>query len=373
MSYGLSRIPTPRSVAPEDILAYLRDHTDYAVILAIICLQTTLILWLFIQIVFLHYYKRNREKEESKIRTQAENVFSSYVSGIMPHSEALLELQHLAPHKKGHVEIIQNLFLEFFRLIHGQGFDNLKLFFQESGMEKQLIHDLKNSPDDLSMLYIQLASESKCEGAKQELKFLLRHKNRDIRFQALCALVEVFHFDALTYIEESGFHLNEWEEMILLEKFLLLPNRHQFPLERFLSSDNEELVRMTIRIGRFFNRYDIAPALKQLIHHSNQLIRKRVYLAIGTLLLSEHEQDLIHQYPNEESANKKIILQTLGLTGTEDSLDFLLQIAGSQIPELSLEAARAVQKIGKKERLKAGSAENEHLQRIIAHLEDPLL
>ncbi|MDX5320810.1 MAG: hypothetical protein LPK45_06890 [Bacteroidota bacterium] len=258
-------------------------------------------------------------------------------------------------------------------LVQGQSFRALQELLQRSGLADELVKKLGKPDHPHLLLFMHVASEAEIPSSKQAFKKLLKHKEREVRFQALCALMEVYQFNALEYIYEVGFKINEWEEMILLEKILAYPGRNTLNLSLYLKSDNEQLVRLSIRIARNTNRYDLENELKELLHHPNPSIRHRSYLAIGTLLMNDLEEEITSSYHSETLQNKKAILRALEDIGTTKSYPLLHEILTEVKGEVTVPAAKALYSIGGETAFEPLLAENDTMLKIIQHIQDPLL
>lgn len=370
--FTLHPIPVPEWTW-QGIWQYMQVHTDYFIILLIIAINILMILWFFISTVIIHAVKRNKEQAILSLREETENLLSEFIGDDGQMDDYAQRIKTLFDKNPERRHELFDVYLEFLNLVQGQSFRNLQELLHASGLADALIKKLGKTDNPHLLLYMHMASEAELQESKQAFKKLLKHKEREVRFQALCALMEIFQFDAMAYIHEVGFKVNEWEEMILLEKILAYSGRNSLNLPLYLKSDNDQLVRLSIRVAKHTNRYDVEGELHHLLSHKNQGIRNRVYLAIGVLLMNDLEPELLKAYDSESPENQKSILKALNDIGTRVSAPFLENIIREKQSETTLLAARALYEIGGEAAFGALLSEDVQIQHIIHHIQDPLL
>lgn len=369
----LPSIPIPEW-SPAGLAAYFTEHTNYAVVLTLIILNTVAVLYLVVSVVFRQGIKRREENRRTMLKGEVENLLSSFLSDTATEDLAATVIRGWNARSRRNEIIICQVFVNFFGMISGSARENLFRLYELSGTKERVIAGLSrryNNPH--TFLYIDLASKSNTAEAKQGLKSLLKHPEREIRFQALCSLVEVFRFNALAYIMEKQVEINEWEEMILMEKLLTLPSRGEIPMREYLASGNESLMRMTLRMARHFNRYDVEEELPVLLDHASPSLRQRVYEVAGTLLLNGLQDAFMEKYPSETPENQRTLLKSMASMGGNEALPFLTAIFQAKTPELSLLAAAAIFAISGQEGLRDRAGVEPQLIRICLHIEDPAL
>lgn len=355
------------------ILDYIKVYHGYFGVLAFLLICLALTLLLSFRIVYARAAKRKSERLFKEAELSAEDLLTEYLGGAINEEEAVTALNRLLKQRSAPTESVALVFRSYFMILSRESKDELRRLFLDSRMA-DLTQKRLDRPDEHVILYIELAALAQFTSVKQQLKKLLRDDYLDVRFQALCALVDLFKFNALKYMLEAGYKPSEWEEMILMQKLLRDKSNANFDFQLFLNSNNEQLVRFAVRAAQLFNRFELGESFRALLHHPSDSIRRRVYEAAGVLLMNELQEDIIKAFHNENLVTKRTILKTLEQLGDEDALPFLTDLFQSKTPELSLKAGKAIYSItGKGQKLEEVAAEDEKLMLMVEHIKDPLI
>lgn len=366
-------VPKPSSFSLRGLMDYAVDHTDYFIILTFIILSGIAASSLIIRI----YIAKKRNARARKIaqitNDGADDILSEYLGEGINLEEATNALNRLLKKEKRPLESIATVFRSYFQMLSGESKAALVQLFTQSKMSEKTLKRLK-SPDEHIILYIELTANAKFVDAKQDLKKLLKHPLNAVKFEALCALVDLFKFNALGYMLDVKYRPSEWEEMILMQKLKRAPEPGNLDLKPFLVSDNIQLVRFAVRAAQQFNRFEVSDTFKDLINSPSLSTRKRVYEAAGSLLMNELQNDIINAFENEQLTNQRLILKTLAKLGDEEAFPFLESVYKSKTPELSLLAGKAIYTISNKsEVLDQISGQEPDLLLMLEHIKDPLL
>ncbi|TNE80203.1 MAG: HEAT repeat domain-containing protein [Bacteroidetes bacterium] len=357
----------------EGLISYIETHPVYFGVITFLLICLFLTLNLSYRIMVARIRKRNHEANAKQAALDTEDLLTEYLGGALNKEEASNALNRLLTNRSKPLESIALVFRSYFQMLSGESKEELKRLFLESRFaaitQKRLA-----KPDEHVILYIELAALAQFNSVKQELKKLLRNDHLDVRFQALCALVDLFKFNALKYMLEVKYKPSEWEEMILMQKLLRDKSNANFDFNLFLNSNNDQLVRFAVRAAQLFNRFELGESFRELLHHPSESIRRRVYEAAGVLLMNELQSDIIQAFPQENLVTKRTILKTLQNLGDDDALPFLTELFLAKEPELSLKAGKAIYFIsGKNSRIDEIALADEQLMRMVEHIKDPLI
>ncbi len=355
------------------IRAYGEEHPVYLGVLVFLFICLFLTLNLSFRIVYARTRKRRLERYLKEAELDTEDLLTEFLGDAISKDEAISALNRLIQDRNKPIESIALVFRSYFQMLSGESKEQLKRLFLESKIA-ELTQKRLTKPDEHVILYIELAALAQFTSVKQQLKKLLRDDYLDVRFQALCALVDLFKFNALKYMLEARYKPSEWEEMILMQKLLRDKSNANFDFQLFLNSNNEQLVRFAVRAAQLFNRFELGESFRSLLKHPSESIRRRVYEAAGVLLMNELQEDIIQAFPNENLVTKRTILKTLQLLGDDDALPFLIDLFKSKTPELSLKAGKAIFLItGKGTSLEEIASHDEKLMLMVEHIKDPLI
>ena len=351
---------------------WLYHSTEYFIITSIVIVNVSAILYLLIKISIIASLKRHKEHTEKIITEKIEDIFTEYLNEENSLEKATNAIRALLIHSNQIIVI--KIFLKYFRVLSGSSEEKLKLLTESTGLNKTVIQNLKNPRNPDLDLFINFVSVNQISETVPFLENILKSSNHASKFQALCALIEISQFNALEFIYESDFKLNEWEEMILLEKLLSLPRMANLKMSPYLNSGKEYMILLSLRLARHFNQFEIENELKNLIGNPSEKVRKNVYLTASSLFMNQLQHDFISIYPNETFNNKIEIIKALENIGDTGSLEFLERIFLSKTPELSILAGYAIASVtGSNQKLFRLTKNDETLAKMINHINDPLI
>lgn len=354
----------------DQFTVWIYYSTEYFIITAIIIVNSGAVVYLLIRILFSGTIKRLKEKHETETTEKLEDILTEFLSEEIDVDSAS---EKIYPYLTNRI-LTTKIFLNYFSILSGSSEEKIKLLVSKSGIEKYTLKELKDPHNPDLVLYIRFASAAQIGDAAPLLEKILFHSKHSARFDALCALIEISQFDALEFIYQNDFKLNEWEEMILLEKLLTISRPSQLNIGQYFHTNKEYMILLSLRLARHFNQFDLENDLKKLITHPSEKIRKNVYLSAAALYMNNLQHDLISRYEAETFNNKREIISALGKLGDTGCLYFLEQIFVSKTQELSLLAGYAISEItGSSDKLKRLIHGDEQLSLMINHISDPLI
>lgn len=349
---------------------WIYHSTEYFIVTSIILVNSAAIIYLLIRILFSGTVKRLKEKSDNEITEKIEDILTEFLSDGIDVTTASDKISKLG----SNIVLTTKIFSKYLNILTGDSEEKIKLLVTQCGLKNSILTELKNTRNPDLVLYIRFASLAQITEAVPFFEKILFHSLHSARFDALCGLIQLSQFNALEFIYSNDFKLNEWEEMILLEKLLSLSRTSDIKLRHYFHSNKEYMILLSLRLARHFNQFDIENELKGLITHSSEKVRKNVYLTAAALFMNTLQHELISQYEVETFNNKREILTALSKLGDTGSLHFLEQIFLSKTQELSLLAGYAIVEItgssGKLARLTKG---DEQLTQMINHISDPLV
>lgn len=206
--------------------------------------------------------------------------------------------------------------------------------------------------------------------AAKKIEPYLNHSNEKLRSNALIAYVLLTERDLsfLINIKHEPLFIKEIE---ILEICKMRKLKRPDLLKEFLSSENDFIVRLGLRLAVYYNASDLENFIANCIYHENPMVRELTYIAIDDLFLIEKSYAMVSRYDEETASNKTQIIKSLYKIGNESHLNFLKShLLMSQ--QNQLEIARAINFIDPKS-LSDLALKDQRIQKLKKHIDENLL
>lgn len=180
------------------------------------------------------------------------------------------------------------------------------------------------------------------------IKPYLNHSNEILRSNACIAYLSVTsksidflgdYKKEISLIDELKFF-----DLMRIKKFALPGN-----IESWLSSPNEAIVRIGLRLIVFHNQASYNDKIIGLLNSKSRSIRHEAIKAIEQLGIINTEDILLHIFPNEDKLNQLAIISALGIVGELTTLRFFEKFLNENKDlidvDIKIKAVECIQKI----------------------------
>lgn len=311
-----------------------------------------------------------REKRNERILLFFEELLSVYLEDEQARESTLHRLQQQLTSTE-RKELLAKVLVNYKRNFSGDYGRMIKQLYVSLSLQDHSSKKLESRKWNVRAAGISELTQMEITGAANRFIKFLDARESDVRMLAISGLIELTRYDALKHIEEKNYHLSDWEQTIMLERFLSLPKEDIPGIERLLRSENDSIVSFSLHLVKHLNQYQAGPEVIKLLKHPNAEIRKLAVEVAGALLLVDCLPQLISMYPAEAVDTKLTIIGTIGEIGSGSELGFLMQQLNTDDHEIILSAVRAMIRIDPScgETLEKQKSEKE-LQSIVAHATD---
>jgi hypothetical protein len=203
-------------------------------------------------------------------------------------------------------------------------------------------------------------------------------KNRFLNKESRTSYLGVSKNDPFKFFENSTQNLNQWDQIGLMQQFLL---HHKDNLPNFSKwikySKETSQVIFFVRMVAYFDQKNSIPTLVELLETYDHEIRSEVILALGRMKVIEVEQTFIDMYFSQPLNCQNAIVEAVSYIHSGNALDFLKQAYESvnnyDTKKLIAEVIYLYGKSGKDYFKELQKNERGFNQLILKHVENPLI
>lgn len=232
------------------------------------------------------------------------------------------------------------------KALAGTAAANLVLLYNQCGLERDSLHKLASKKWHLQAQGIQeLAVMEQRSQVTRLYRFTNAH-NEVVRKEAQVAIVQLYGFEGLRFLDVIDRPLSEWQQIQLLR---LLQHAGGLPVEnaaRWLSSPNETVRVFTLKLIAEQHLQEMATRVLACLGDGSELVRLQVIRCLRELGATDSCSALIGVYPGEAQPGKLAILDALGHIGTAGEMGFLEAELAEGNDRIKLQAVRALVRIG---------------------------
>jgi hypothetical protein len=170
--------------------------------------------------------------------------------------------------------------------------------------------------------------------------------NEVVRKEAQAAIVQLYGFEGLRFLDVIDTPLSEWQQIQLLR---LLQQGTGIPGEkvsRWLRSSNETVRMFTLKLIADQHLQETLPLVMECLRDHREGVRLQAIRCLRDLGTSDSCRALIDRYSAEGPRVRLSILNALGHIGMEAEVDFLGGQLSAASDSIKLEATRALVRIG---------------------------
>ncbi|WP_127845797.1 HEAT repeat domain-containing protein [Psychroflexus aestuariivivens] len=342
---------------------------DYFVPVLMI-LFTSVVVLLFLNRFSITIRDFKNRKNKRKINTFLPEIIYGGYSELKANIE-IEKFKRSVPHIKfWFKELLISSMIEFktnLKGLDGQKFYNI---YEAFSLNKHSYSFLKHPINFYKKKGIYQLQMMDYKPAAKQLEHYMFHANQKLSANALLAFIMLSGKD-ISFLINIDYELSYAKEIEILGICKTRKLRRPKLLRKFLTSENNFIVRVGLHLVVYYNASDLESEITNCIDHQNPVVRKLAYVALGNLFLVEKADDMLAKYNNETKANQTQIIMSLGKIGDQNHLEFLKnRLLESNWNEI--EIARTIQSIDS-EFLTSLSFNNQRIESLKRHTDEPLL
>ncbi|TNE71232.1 hypothetical protein EP331_10045 [bacterium] len=219
----------------------------------------------------------------------------------------------------------------------------IERMYHEHELEKMALKNLHSIRWSNRAKAANISGKMNVKEAIPTLKVLVSDRNRQVRIQAIIALIRLRNDKPLSFLSGIRFELTDWEQVQIL-KALERYNTNEIHLEAsHFETELATVLGLVIRIAIQFNKTESSSTILSFLRHANTTVRMRVLSACKSLTYIE-SVDILKTYFDEAAIHEKIqIIDVISVLITEDDGFFLNIFENEELDEsLRLAAAKGL-------------------------------
>lgn len=180
---------------------------------------------------------------------------------------------------------------------------------------------------------------------EQQITPYTNSNNEYVRTEAQTAIIGFSGFRGLNFLNSLSYPLTDWQQIKLLEQLQLLNPDKMPDLPLWLQSANLYVVLFALKLAETYQQMHVHTEVVHCLDSPSERIRHQAILTLGRIAQDETTHILETMYTQETYSNKQTILKQIAIIGTDDDIDFLVNVLKTETNvTLKLEALRAIVK-----------------------------
>ncbi|HSR60960.1 MAG TPA: HEAT repeat domain-containing protein [Robiginitalea sp.] len=239
-------------------------------------------------------------------------------------------------------EVMTEVLMDLRMDVSGDARERLFQLFQDLELHQDSFRKLDSWRWERVSKGILELTEMQVETAYPFIRKFINDRRSVIRKQAQLATVMLREEGIAYCLDTAHFGISEWQQLKLLE---ILRLREDYSPPRFrvwLTSENRDVVLFALRLIRYYRQNDAETALITLLGHRNRKIKGAALECIREFRFVSALEPIKELFSGANEELKLLILDTIGLIGSERELGFLEQLALHDANFIIRSKARAV-------------------------------
>ncbi|MFN2260633.1 MAG: hypothetical protein ABR595_01025 [Psychroflexus sp.] len=333
---------------------------------------------LFISVVILLFLNRFsitvNDFKTKKAKRKVNSFLPAMIYGDFSKLKALNEIEKFKrkfPSKKfWFKELLINSLIEFKSNLKGMDDQKFHTIYESFSLNKHSYSFLNHPINFYKKKGIYQLQMMDYKPAANKLQKYIFHNNQKLSANALLAYIMLSGRD-ISFLINIDYELSYAKEIEILGICKMRKLKRPKLLKKFLSSENDFIVRVGLHLAVYYNASDLESEIFKCIYHENSVIRKLAYVALGELFLVDKVDDMLARYDGETNSNQIQIIVSLEKIGNPNHLEFLKKCL-FESTRGEIEITNSINSIDP-EFLAVIAKNNPKIESLKNHVEEPLL
>jgi len=232
--------------------------------------------------------------------------------------------------------------------VSGTSADNLKQLYMQLNLHHFAIAKLKSYKWYVKAQAIQELAVMDMKEHIAKIYRFTNNANELVRMEAQIAVVKLYGFEGLRFLDVVTYPITEWQQIRLLHELAQVPAENFNGMESWLRSQNKSVITFALKLARTYHRFEIYSEIIACLQDEDAGVRLQAIETLGELYDDDTSDILISRYLLEDLRQQIAIVKVLKNIATERDIPVLLDQLNSDNAELKLMVARALANIGTK-------------------------
>ena len=223
-------------------------------------------------------------------------------------------------------KVLTEILLDLKKDVSGSSRQQLLKLYKDLGLHEQAVNRLKSRRWVVLAKGISELTEMQVTEAYGLIKQHINHRSGIVRKQAQIATVSLKNEGISFFLDTTRFAISEWQQLKLLDIIRHLEDFQPPRFSRWLTSRNPDVVLFALRLIKFYKQNDAQKSITNLIGHKKNTIKLEAIQCAREFVIQQAREPMkkIFRKGNEEV--KLSILDTLGMLGSKEDIEFLQNI-----------------------------------------------
>ena len=311
-------------------------------------------------LIFITFYLI-RYAIRSKIRKKLYNYFSNIISEIAI-CESVSEIQSFLDKtsvKRILYKLLQSTFCRQVFIhqltkaagnVAGSSNENLKWVYEHFHLEKDSELRMQSNRWHIKAKAIQELAQMQQKKDIKKLYRLANHSNEFVRQEAQTAIVKLFGFSGLRFLNVTSYTITDWQQFCLLQELTLKRITSFAGMERWIRSSNSSVVIFALRLVETYHWHELHDEVAAQLTHPSEKVQQKSIQTLGEIYQPHTGKLLIAAYNKINKQLQFVVLKVFEKAASENEIPFLLQQLNHPDNQFKLIAARAIHNCGAENR-----------------------
>ena len=248
----------------------------------------TLFILLYLWIISL------RAKQEAKWRSAVSSLLEEVIF-YEPLESIIIPLAvNMLLNKKSFRCFIAAEIIKIKRSLSGDAGANLVRLYKALNLDKDVLRKLSNPKWHVKA---QAVKEMAAMEQKQYTKNIFRLTNNPhdlLRIETQCALVDLYGFAGLRFLNVTLRPLSEWQQLLLLQKLPVILSEDHSSVIKWLASRESTITIFALRLISHFKCYQLHSTVVALLDHDAPEVRCEAVKCLQQIFMEETSQELLN-------------------------------------------------------------------------------
>ncbi|TBO44428.1 HEAT repeat domain-containing protein [Pedobacter kyonggii] len=228
------------------------------------------------------------------------------------------------------------------RNMSGRHGENLRHLYIQLGLDKKALRLLESRKWHVRAYAIQQIGTM---GLKEQLTRIYRYtnnKNDLVRIEAQIAVLNLFGFEGLRFLDIISYQMTEWQQIRLLKELSTVPQAELTGIDKWLTSGNPSVVIFALKLVRNYHRYELYENTVSCLDHGDASVRKQAISTLTEIYTESTSEELLSRFDSETYKNQIAIMNAIAVIGGVQNVSTLLGYLGAEKHEMKFAVARAL-------------------------------
>jgi len=171
------------------------------------------------------------------------------------------------------------------------------------------------------------------------------HKNELVRGEAQVAIIKLYGFEGLRFLDVISYQLTSWQQIKLLNELSLLPAENFNGIEKWMQSTNWSVVLFSLKLAGTYRRFELYSYVLPHLESPEENIRLEAINCLRKWESEESMKYLLMFFPQETLTNQLAIARAFQFIATREDIPQLIELLSTPHNELRRSLIRSIAKI----------------------------